>query len=93
MIESISSTSQIYTPQYAPLAKPAGGLLNFDIEDEAIISAQAKILSELDKFNAGAGNELELVMANVMGKIQTEAAVNVIKTKDEMMDTVMSIMD
>lgn len=94
MIEGINSAQQVYNALCckAP-AQSGGGLLNFDVEDEAIISSQAKILNELDKFNSGEGNEVDLALATVMGKIQTEAAVNVIKTKDEMMDAVMSIVD
>ena len=93
MIGSISGSQEVHFPQYSNPGRHCGSLLNFDVEDEAIISAQAKILNELEKFNAGAGNELELALASVTGEIQVEAAATVIKTKDEMMDAVMDIID
>ncbi|OGI03500.1 MAG: hypothetical protein A2Y25_10935 [Candidatus Melainabacteria bacterium GWF2_37_15] len=94
MIEGISSSQHIYSPQYSASSRPAvNSLLNFDTEDQAIISAQAKILNELDRFNAGEGNEIELALATITGEIQVKAAVHVIKTKNEMMDSIMKIMD
>lgn len=91
MIESIGQTPQLQDVQPTSYKRPVSSLTNFDLEDQAIISAQAKILNELEKFNAGEGNEFELAVANITGKIQVEAAVNVIKTKDEMMDTLMEM--
>ena len=93
MIEGVGQSPQVQWVQSPSYQRPAGSLLNFDVEDQAIISAQAKILNELEKYNAGEGNELELAMANVTGKIQVEAAVNVIRTKDEIMDTLMELFD
>jgi hypothetical protein len=93
MIGNITGSQEVQFPQYSNPGRPAGSLLNFDVEDEAIISAQAKILNELEKFNAGAGNELDLALATVMGEIQVEAAATVIKTKDEMVAAVMDIID
>lgn len=56
-------------------------LNNFDIEDKAIISAQAKMLNELDKYNSGSGNEVDLALAQVQSKIHIGAVVNVINAK------------
>ena len=94
MIGNISGSPQVYLPQYNNSAKLGGeSLNNFDVEDKAIISAQAKILNELDKFNAGEGNEIDLAMAASMGKIQVEAEAKVIKTKNEMMGTILNMME
>ncbi len=92
MIESINNSGQINSIQFSHSYRGGSGLLNFDIEDQAIISAQAKILNELEKFNAGEGNEIELALASIMGEIQVEASANVIKAKDEMMDAIMDIL-
>jgi len=93
MIGSIGNSQEVCFPQYNNSGRSGGSLLNFDIEDKAIISTQAKILNELEKFNAGEGNEIDLALATTMGKVQVEAAVTVIKTKDEMMDAIMEIVD
>ena len=96
MIENISASQQIYYTPYVNNSSQSftgSSLTNFDVEDRAIISAQAKMLNELDKFNAGEGNEIDLALATVTGRIQIEAAVNIIKTKEEMMDTLFEMMD
>lgn len=93
MIESIGSTTQAYSLQYSGPKPETASLMNFSVEDKAIISAQAKILNELEKFNAGEGNEVDLALAATMGRLQTEASVNVIKTKDEMMEAVLDIIE
>lgn len=94
MIESIGSSQHVQNLQ---LGRASGvgarSLNNFDIEDESIISAQAKILNELEKYNSGEGNEIDLALTCKMGELQVEAAVNVIKTKNEMMDAVMDMME
>lgn len=64
---------------------------SFDEEDKAIISSQAKLLNELDKFNSGGDNLVNLAEANVMAKITTEAEVNVINTQKDMLDSVLSM--
>jgi len=68
-------------------------LNSFEKEDEAIISAQAKILNELERFNSGEGNELDLAVACITGKHQVEAVAKVIKTKNEMMDSIFDAFD
>ncbi len=93
MIESINSSQGVNYIQNNNYSRAPGSLLDFSSEDQAIISAQAKILNELEKFNAGAGNEVELALASTMGKIQVKAAVSVINAKGEMVDAVMEMID
>lgn len=66
-------------------------LNSFTEEDQAIISSQAKLLSELDKFNSGGDNLVDLALANIMSKITIEAEVNVIQTKKDMMNDILDI--
>lgn len=66
-------------------------LHDFNTEDQAIISAEAKMLYELDKFNSGSGNEVDLALSCVMAEHQTGAAVKVVNTKTEMLDTVLKL--
>lgn len=66
-------------------------LNSFDNEDTAIISAQANLLNELDKYNSGAGNDVELALTSVNSKNQVEANVAVINAKKDMLDSVMKI--
>jgi len=84
------SSFQPEISQRQPSAKGTFEPMNsFADEDEAIISSQAKMLNELDKFNAGEDNLVNLVGASVNAKYTVEAEVNVINTKKEMMDTVL----
>ena len=64
---------------------------NFDIEDNAIISAQAKLLNEFDKYNSGQGNEVDLAVTRVTSENQVKAMVNVINTKKDMMDSILKL--
>lgn len=82
--ESYTQQKSSKDPSYEPSS-------SFAEEDQAIISSQAKLLNELDKFNSGAGNDVDLAVANVMAKVTTEAEVNVINTKKNMMDEVLTI--
>ena len=66
-------------------------LTSFDIEDKAIISAQAKLLNELDKFNSGEGDIIDLAVTRVESQNQVEAMVHVINTKTHMMDKILEI--
>lgn len=66
-------------------------LNSFADEDEAIISAEAAMMNELEKFNAGGDNLLELVGATVNAKITTQAEARVVDTKKEMMDTILNM--
>lgn len=74
--------SEIYTQE---------SLNPFGDEDEAIISSQAKLLNELDKFNSGADNLVDLMGACVMSKITVEAEVNVIQAKKDMLDCILDM--
>ncbi len=92
MIENVNGVQRIY-PSGCFNRPSRGNLNNFDVEDKAIISSQAKMLNELEKYNAGESNEINLAITTVTGRTQIEAAVNVINAKKEMMDTVMKIVD
>lgn len=63
----------------------------FEIEDKAIISSQAMLQNELEKFNAGEGDPLDLAMASVIAQVTVSAEVNVINAKKNMMDDIMEI--
>ena len=98
MINSISSVSS-YTPiatyRSSTAATSGGGssLLNFDKEDQAIISSEAKMLNALDQYNSGEGSEIDLALTNVMAKHQVGASIQVIKSKNEMVDSLMEAFD
>ncbi|MDD3149289.1 MAG: hypothetical protein PHV68_00495 [Candidatus Gastranaerophilales bacterium] len=62
-------------------------------EDEAIISAQAKLLNELEKYNAGESDEIKLALTVEESTTQTEAMYNVIGAKNQMLNSIMQIMD
>lgn len=64
---------------------------SFEVEDKAIISAQAKLLNELDKFNSGQGDAVDLAITNITSQNQVESMVRVINTKKDMMDTILKI--
>lgn len=66
-------------------------LNSFDDEDQAIISSQAKLLNELDKFNSGNGDVVNLALASVESKFTVQAEVNVINTKKDMFDTLLNM--
>jgi len=96
MVSSVNSTGSIFVSPYttgnnASQKAPNTSLNSFDKEDQAIISAEAKMLNELDKFNSGNGDAVDLAITNITSKNQIEAEVNVINTKKEMMDKVLEI--
>lgn len=66
-------------------------LTSFDDEDQAIISSQAMLLNELDKFNSGTGDAVNLAIASVMAKFTVQAEVNVIKAKEDMFDAILNM--
>lgn len=68
-----------------------GPLNSFSEEDEAIISSEAKLQYELEKFNSGGDNFVELMGASVMAKTTVETEVSVINTKKDMMDEILKI--
>lgn len=81
---------QIYQGQ-APTAKPHESSISFEDEDQAIISSEANLMNELDKFNSGQGDAVDLAMAGVTAKITTQAEVNVINSKKHMYDTLLDM--
>lgn len=96
MVSSVSNISQsnFQTQTYQRKASTTDSfepLNSFAEEDEAIISSQAKLLNELEKFNAGEGDAIDLALASVMSKFTVSAEVNVINTKKEMMDCILEI--
>jgi len=66
-------------------------MTSFEDEDKAIISSQAKMQYELEKFNSGGGNDVNLAVSEVMAKTTVSAEVNVINTKKDMLDAVLDI--
>lgn len=64
-------------------------LNSFAEEDEAIISAEAKMQYALEEFNSGGDNVVELMATSLMAKTTVEMEVNVINTKKEMMDEIL----
>lgn len=66
---------------------------SFIEEDQAIISAEAMLQNELEKFNSGGDNFVELAAACVLSKITVEANVNVINAKKDAMDAILWMFD
>lgn len=64
---------------------------SFEDEDKAIISAQAKMLNELNKFNSGADNAVDLAVSCVVAKTTVSAEVNVINAKKHMIDDILNM--
>lgn len=96
MTSGINNIGQsVFQPPISPRqispAEKSEPITSFDIEDQAIISSQAKLLSELDKFNSGGDNAVELATASVMAKTTVAAEVNVIKAKENMFDTILGM--
>ena len=92
MIQGIQNSSSINP--YSPSEKKANftaneSLNSFETEDTAIISAQAKLLNELDKYNTGQSNEIDLALTCITSKHQVQAVARVINTKKEMLDTIL----
>lgn len=66
-------------------------LNSFADEDEAIISSEAKLLSELDKFNSGKGDAVNLAVTGEMTKFTVGAEVDVVNAKKDMIDSVLEM--
>jgi len=90
-VGSISSSSSYPSIDFTKSQPQQAPLQNFDVEDKAIISSQAKILNELDKYNNGQSDELNLALTTMTSKHQIEASLSVIKTKNELLDSIMKI--
>ena len=96
MISGINNIQQpLFEPQsYQPKLSSGDALepsTSFDIEDQAIISSQAKLQNELEKFNAGVGDPVNLALTSVMTKTTVEAEVNVINAKKDAIDTILNL--
>ena len=92
MIQGIQNTPSInssFPPEKKAIWAGSEPLNSFETEDTSIISAQAKLLNELDKYNAGQSNETNLTLTCINSKIQVNASAKVINTKKEMMDTIL----
>lgn len=95
MVSGINNIEKsVFYPQYS-VSKTSGGssLLDFDLEDSAIISSEAKLLNELNKYNAGESDELNLALARVNAKNTVSAEVNVIQAKKDMFDEILDLAD
>jgi len=93
MIQAVQNASAIniysLTGKHVRVKPPASEPLDsFDGEDKAIISSEAKLLNEMDKYNSGQSDELNLAVTCITSKTQVEAEAKVIDTKKEMLDTV-----
>lgn len=64
-------------------------LNSFAEEDEAIISAEAKMQYALEEFNSGGDNVVELMATTIMAKTTVETEVNVVNAKKEMIDEIL----
>ncbi len=96
MISDINKVGQSsFQPEVSPrqvtVKESFDSLISFDEEDEAIISAEAKMQYELEKFNGGADNLLELIGASVNAKFTAQAEARVVDTKKEMLDIIMDM--
>lgn len=96
MISGINSLERgIFQPQafqrQSSLSQMSASPLSFEDEDRAIISSQAKLQSELEKFNAGESNPVDLALASEISKFTVSAQVNVINTKKDMLDAILDI--
>lgn len=97
MVSGINNIEQsIFQPQLSQRQlstkdMPSSSPTSFDIEDQAIISSQAKMQNELEKFNAGEGDPLDLALSSVIAKFTVSAEVNVIQAKKDMFDEILDI--
>lgn len=95
MISSINNIGQsIFQPfsqQQLPIIDTPSSPTSFDSEDKAIISAQAMLQNESEKFNSGGDNAVELALACVIAKTTVSAEVNVINTKKEIIDNILDM--
>ena len=90
-IENSSVINSFYSMERKGIYTPSGSISSFETEDQAIISAQAKLLNELEKYNAGESDELDLAITCITSKNQVEAVAEVINTKKEILDTIIDM--
>lgn len=97
MISSINNIQQsVFQPQSYPrqdIKSTFEPLNSFADEDTAIISSEAKLQYELEKFNAGGSNDVDLAVANVVTKNTVSAEINVVQTKKDMIDVLLNMGD
>lgn len=98
MVSSINNVQQnIFQPQFAQQQFTAMDTqeppTSFESEDQAIISAEAKMQYDLEKFNSGGDNAVDLALSCVVAKNTVSAEVNVINAKKNMFDTILSLGD
>lgn len=93
MISGIENIGRIsYSPQYTEKSYKADEPLHsFEVEDRAIISAEAKLLNELEKFNSGEGNIVDLAVTSVLSEHEVAANARVIDTKKELVDVILGL--
>lgn len=96
MISDINKVSQSsFQPEisqrYAPSKEHFESAGSFDEEDQAIISAEAQMQYELEKFNSGGDNLLELIGATVNAKHTAQVEARVVDTKKSMLDTILGM--
>lgn len=96
MISNIDNIQQnIIQPQFSQrqlsTTDMSESLTSFDVEDNAIISSQANMLNELDKFNNGGDNLVDLAGACVIAKTTVAAEANVINAKKNMFDIILDM--
>jgi len=58
----------------------------FGESDEAIISAQAKLMNALERFNNGEGDIIDLAVTSITSEIEVAANAHVINAQKHMMD-------
>lgn len=88
-----SSLQPEISQRQAPTSNKFEPIDSFYEEDEAIISSQAKLQYELEKFNSGGDNAVDLALANVTAKNTANAEVNVIQTKKNMLNVLLGMAD
>lgn len=94
MVSGINNIEQsIFQPQnYQRQSSEADAPLNsFADEDQAIISSEAMLLGEIEKFNSGQSDALDLALASIKAKFTIGAEVNVITAKKHMFDTILDM--
>lgn len=66
-------------------------LNDFSDNDQAIISAEAKYLNEIEKFNSGNGDAVNFAITGEITKFSVAANVNAINAKKDAIDAVLDI--
>ena len=64
---------------------------SFEQEDQALISAQSKLLNEMERFNSGEGNIVDMSTTIAITTTQVDAAIKIMKVKYSILKDVMSL--